>query len=326
MQDLVTVFGGSGFVGSQVVRGLAKRGLRVRVAVRQPHLAHTMRLLGDVGQIEVVQANVRNEASIRRALVGASAVVNLVGVLYETGRNKFQSVHAMGAQNIAGVAREMGVARMVQVSAIGADAESESKYLRTKAMGEEAVRAILPDAVIVRPSIVFGQGDGFFNKFAEMALISPALPLIGGGHTKFQPVFVGDLAQAIGQAVVDPDLAAKTLELGGPGVFSFRQLMELLLAQIERRKFLIPLPFPVARLIGSACGIFTLTPVAPPLTADQVETLKTDNVPSGAYPGLADLGITPTPVEAIIPSYLYRFRKGGQYADETERLAATGAA
>lgn len=326
MQDLVTVFGGSGFVGSQVVRGLAKRGLRVRVAVRQPHLAHTMRLLGDVGQIEVVQANVRNEASIRRALVGATAVVNLVGVLYETGRNKFQSVHAMGARNIAGVAREMGVTRMVQVSALGADAESGSKYLRTKAMGEEAVRALLPDAVIVRPSVVFGQGDGFFNKFAEMALLSPALPLIGGGHTKFQPVFVGDLAAAIGQAVTDPALAGKTLELGGPGVFSFRQLMELLLAQIERRKFLIPLPFPIASMIGSACGIFTLTPIAPPLTSDQVESLKTDNVASGDYPGLSDLGITPTSVEAIIPSYLYRFRKGGQYADETERLAATGAA
>ena len=326
MQDLVTVFGGSGFLGSQVVRSLAKRGLRVRVAVRQPHLAHTMRLLGDVGQIEVVQANVRNEASIRRALSGAQAVVNLVGVLYETGRNKFQSIHAMGALNIAAVAKELGIGRMTYVSALGADEASEAKYARTKAMGEAAVRATLPDAVIVRPSIMFGPGDGFFNKFAEMALISPFLPLIGGGHTKFQPVFVGDVAQAIVKSVTDPALAGKTLELGGPGVFSFRELMEMMLAQIERRRFLIPMPFQLASVIGSICQLVTLTPVIPPITADQVESLKTDNVPSGAYPGLADLGITPVTLEAILPTYLYRFRKGGQYADETERLAATGAA
>ncbi len=325
MQDLVTVFGGSGFVGSQVVRALAKQGLRVRVAVRQPHLAHTMRLRGDVGQIEVVQANVRNEASVRRALTGAQAVINLVGIGYETGRQKFQSVHAMGSRNIAAAARELGIGRMVQMSALGADFDSESKYARTKAMGEQAVRELVPAAVIVRPSIVFGQGDGFFNKFAEMALISPALPLIGGGHTRFQPVFVGDVAQAICKAVVDPALAGQTLELGGPGVFSFRELMELLLKEIGRRRFLVPLPFPVARVIGSVANLATLTPIAPPITPDQVELLKVDNLPSGAYPGLPQLGIVPTPVEGIIPSYLYRFRKGGQYADEVERLAATGA-
>ncbi len=322
MQDLVTVFGGSGFVGSQVVRALAKQGLRVRVAVRQPHLAHTMRLRGDVGQIEVVQANIRNEASVRRALNGAQAVINLVGVGYETGRQKFQSVHAMGSRNIAAVARELGIGRMVQMSALGADIDSESKYARTKAMGEQAVRELIPAAVIVRPSIVFGQGDGFFNKFAEMALVSPALPLIGGGHTKFQPVFVGDVAQAVCKAVVDPALAGQTLELGGPGVFSFRELMELMLKEIGRRRFLVPLPFPVARLIGGVANLAALTPIAPPITPDQVELLKVDNLPSGAYPGLAQLGIVPTTVEGIIPSYLYRFRKGGQYADEVERLAA----
>ena len=326
MQDLVTVFGGSGFVGSQVVRGLAKRGLRVRVAVRQPHLAHTMRLLGDVGQIEVVQANIRNPASIRRAVTGAQAVVNLVGLLYETGRNKFQSVHAMGAQNIAKAAKELGVTRFVQMSALGADEASPSKYARTKAMGEQAVREILPDAVIVRPSIVFGAGDGFFNKFAEMAVISPVLPLIGGGHTRFQPVFVGDVATAIAKAVIDPALAGKTLELGGPGVFSFREILELIMRETERKRLLLPIPFPIASLIGKVGELAALTPAAPPLTSDQVELLKADNVVSGAYPGLADLGVTPTSVEAIIPSYLYRFRKGGQYADETERFAATGAA
>lgn len=322
MQDLITVFGGSGFVGSQVVRALAKQGLRVRVAIRQPHLAHTMRLLGDVGQIEVVQANIRNEASIRRALTGAQGVVNLVGLLYETGRQKFQSVHVMGARNIAKVAKELGVPRMVQMSALGADENSASKYARTKAMGEQAVRELMPQAVVVRPSIVFGPGDNFFNKFAEMAVLAPALPLIGGGHTKFQPVFVGDVAQAICKALTDPDLAGKTLELGGPGVFSFRQILELILAETGRKRLLLPLPFPIAAMMGSVFELAALTPVAPPLTSDQVELLKTDNVVSGAYPGLADLGITPTSVEGIIPAYLYRFRKGGQYADETERFAA----
>lgn len=322
MQDLITVFGGSGFVGSQVVRALAKQGLRVRVAIRQPHLAHTMRLLGDVGQIEVVQANIRNEASIRRALTGAQGVVNLVGLLYETGRQKFQSVHVMGARNIAKVAHELGVPRMVQMSALGADENSASKYARTKALGEQAVRELMPQAVVVRPSIVFGPGDGFFNKFAEMAVMSPALPLIGGGHTRFQPVFVGDVAQAICKGLTDPDLAGKTLELGGPGVFTFRQILELILAETGRKRLLLPLPFPIAAMMGKVFELAALTPVAPPLTSDQVELLKADNVVSGACPGLADLGITPTSVEGIIPSYLYRFRKGGQYADETERLAA----
>ncbi|WP_421933879.1 complex I NDUFA9 subunit family protein [Phenylobacterium sp.] len=322
MQDLVTVFGGSGFLGAQVVRALAKQGLRVRVAVRQPHLAYKMRLLGDVGQIEVVQANIRNEASIRRAVEGAEAVVNAVGILYETGRQKFQSVHGMGARNIATVAKAAGVRRFVQISAIGADPDSPSKYARTKAMGEAAVREAFPDAVIVRPSVVFGPEDHFFNKFGEMAVISPALPLIGGGEGKLQPVFVGDVSKAVARCVVDPDCAGQTYELGGPVAYSFRQLMEIVLAETGRKRMLLSLPFPVAALIGKACEILALTPIAPPLTEDQVELLKSDNVVSGDLPGLAELGIEPTAVEAIVPAYLYRFRKGGQYADETERLAA----
>lgn len=322
MQDLVTVFGGSGFVGSQVVRALAKQGNRVRVAVRQPHLAHTMRLLGDVGQIEVVQANIRNEASVRRALEGAQACVNLVGVLYETGRQKFQSIHTMGAKNVATAAAAAGVARLVQVSALGADAESPSKYARTKAMGEDAVRAAFPSATFIRPSIVFGPGDGFFNKFGEMAVMSPVLPLIGGGKTRFQPVYVGDVAKAIVKAATDPACAGQTYELGGPAVFSFREVLEYIMAETGRQRLLLPLPSFVAGLIGKACEIIALTPIAPPLTSDQVELLKADNVVSGDKPGLAELGIPATTVEAIAPAYLYRFRKGGQYADETERFAA----
>ena len=321
MQNLVTVFGGSGFVGTQTVRQLAKAGWRIRVAVRNPGLAYRMRLMGDVGQIDVVQANLRNAPSLDRALEGASAAVNLVGVLYETGRQGFESVQAMGARNVAEAARRAGVSRMVQMSALGADANSTSKYARSKAEGEAAVRAIYPDAVVVRPSIIFGPGDGFFNRFAGMAQFSPALPLIGGGHTRFQPVYVTDVARALAQAVSDPDLAGQTLELGGPGVFSFRELMQMLLAQTGQRRALIPVPFPMASLLGTVAG-WSRVVIAPPLTADQVELLKSDNVVSGAYRGLAELGITPTTLDAILPTYLYSFRRGGQYADQEARATA----
>lgn len=325
MQDLVTVFGGSGFIGTQVVRALAKQGLRVRVAVRQPHIAYNMRLMGDVGQVDVVQANVRNEASVRRALEGATAAINLVGVLYETGRQKFEAIHVDGARNVAAAAKAMGVPRLIHMSALGADPQSESAYARSKAAGEDAVREAYPAATIFRPSIGFGQGDGFFNKFGEMAVISPVLPLIGGGETKFQPVFVGDTARAFARAVVDPASAGVTYELGGPGVFSFRELLELVLAETERKRILVPLPFAIAELIGKLCEpLAFFTPVAPPLTADQVKLLKVDNVVSGKLPGLAELGIAPaTTVEGVLPSYLYRFRKGGQFADLTESLPAT---
>jgi len=321
MQNLVTVFGGSGFVGAQAVRQLAKAGWRIRVAVRNPNLAHAMRLHGDVGQIDIVQANVRNEASLRRALQGATASLNLVGVMRETGRQGFQAVHVMGARNVAAAARAEGVARVVQMSALGADLNSESKYARTKAEGEAAVREIYPDAVVVRPSIVFGAGDSFFNRFAAMAQISPVLPLIGGGHTRFQPVFVGDVARALAQVVSAPEAAGQTYELGGPGAFSFRQLMALMLAEIGKRRFLAPIPWPVAGLIGKAgdmAGFF----IAPPITSDQVALLRADNVASGACPGLAELGITPTTLEAVLPTYLYRYRKGGQYADQESRELA----
>lgn len=321
MQNLVTVFGGSGFIGAHAVRQLAKAGWRVRVAVRNPSLAYKMRLMGDVGQIDVVQANVRNMASLERALAGATATLNLVGVLYETGRQGFQAVHAMGARNIAEAARTMGVLRLVQMSALGADPDSPSKYARSKADAEAAVRDVYPDATIVRPSVVFGPEDGFFNKFAAMAQISPALPLVGGGHTRFQPVFVGDVARALAQIVTRDDTAGQTYELGGAGVFSFRELMELMLAETGRRRILLPLPFPVARLMGTVAGWGAFL-VPPPITADQVELLKTDNVVSGRYPGLADLGVTATSLQAILPTYLYTFRRGGQYADQEARVQA----
>jgi uncharacterized protein YbjT (DUF2867 family) len=318
MQGLVTVFGGSGFLGTQVVRALAKRGLRIRVAVRNPGRGYKLRMLGDVGQIEVVQANVRAPASVARALAGAEACVNLVGVLYEAGRQKFQAVHAMGARNIAEAAAAAGITRLVQVSAIGANLDSASKYARTKAMGEAAAREMLPTATIVRPSIVFGPGDGFFNLFAQMAGLSPVLPLIGGGQTRFQPVFVGDVGAAVTACVVDPTTEGRTYELAGPGTYSFRQLIELICRETGRSPTLLPLPFPLARLIGAGGDVMAaLTPFAPPLTSDQVELLRTDNVAAEGAPGLAELGVQPTALEPILPTYLYRYRRGGQYADVT---------
>jgi len=317
MQGLVTVFGGTGFVGRQVVRALARKGLRVRAAARQPGRGYRLRMLGDVGQIEVVQANIRDPASVARALEGAEACINLVGVLYEAGPQKFASVHAEGAGRVAQAARDAGVARMIQVSAIGADAGSPSQYGRTKATGEAAVRAAFPTATVIRPSIVFGPEDDFFNRFAQMASISPALPLIGGGHTRFQPVYVGDLAEAIAQAAASDAHAGKTFELGGPAVYSFRELLEFILLETGRKRFLANLPFPLAEMLGALGDI--VTPVlAPPITSDQVNSLKVDNVPSGALPGLEAFGVTPRSIEAIVPTYLYRFRKGGQYAPTPE--------
>jgi uncharacterized protein YbjT (DUF2867 family) len=321
MQNLVTVFGGSGFIGTQAVRQLAKAGWRIRVAVRNPNLAYRMRLHGDVGQIDLIQANIRNPASVARALDGATAAMNLVGVLYEGGRQGFQAIHAMGAKTIAEAARAAGVGRLVQMSALGADAESASKYARTKAEGESAARAVYPDAVVVRPSIVFGPDDHFFNRFAAMATVSPALPLIGGGATRFQPVFVGDVGKALAMAATRDEAAGQTYELGGSAVFTFRQLMEMMLAETGQRRFLAPVPFPVARLLGSA-GDLVAGILPPPVTTDQVELLKADNVVSGAYPGLPELGLTPTTLEAVLPTYLYRYRKGGQYADQEDRELA----
>ncbi|TCS10456.1 complex I NDUFA9 subunit family protein [Caulobacter sp. BK020] len=312
MQGLVTVFGGSGFVGGQVVRALAKAGHRVRVAVRNPNLAYRMRMLGDVGQIEVVQANIRNAPSVARAVDGAEAVVNLVGVLWESGRQTFQTLHVMGAKTVAEQARAAGAKRLVQVSALGADAESSSKYQRTKAQGEAAVRAAFPGAVMIRPSVMFGAEDKFFNKFGQMAALFPALPLIGGGETKFQPVYVGDVAQVVAKAVASPAAEGLTYELGGPAVYSFKALMELILRETGRNRVLAPIPFFAAGLIGK---VGDLSPINPPLTSDQVETLKADNVANHGLPGLAEAGVVPTAVEAVVPSYLYRYRKGGQYAE-----------
>ena len=315
MQGLVTVFGGSGFIGRYVVRALAAKGWRVRVATRRPFRTPELMVMGAVGQIELVQANVRMAASVERALDGAEACVNLVGALHEQGPQRFQSLHAMAAGVVAKAAAARGIAKLVHISAIGADENSTAKYARTKAMGEAAVLGAVPTATIRRPSIVFGPEDSFFNRFGAMAAVSPVLPLIGGGATLFQPVYAGDVGAAVARALDDGAARGKTFELGGPGVYSFRALMELVVKETGRGNVLLPLPFPVAGLIGALGDLVALTPFPPPLTRDQVELLKTDNVADPNAPGLAQLGVSaPTAVEAMLPTYLWRFRKGGQFA------------
>jgi uncharacterized protein YbjT (DUF2867 family) len=309
---LITVFGGSGFLGRHVVRALAKRRYRIRVAVRRPELAGFLQPLGSVGQIHAVQANLRFPRSVEAAVRDASVVINLVGILHESGRQSFDAVQHFGAEQVALAASAFG-ARVIHVSAIGADENSPSQYAQSKARGEQSVRAAAPDAAILRPSIVFGPEDEFFNRFAAMARMMPVLPLVGGGLTKFQPVFAGDVAEAVAGLVETNAGAAKTYELGGPEVRSFRELMEYVLATTERSRMLVSVPFSLAKLQS----YFLQFLPNPPLTPDQVDMLRIDNVVSEAsiregltLPGL---GITPASYEAIVPSYLWRFRKTGQF-------------
>jgi NADH dehydrogenase len=308
-QRLATVFGGSGFIGRYVVANLARDGWMVRVAVRRPDEALFLKTAGAVGQVTPLAANVRDRPSVARAVAGADVVINLVGILHEGGRQKFQAVQAEGARTIAEEAARAGVQHLVHISAIGADAKSDSSYARTKAEGEAAVRQAFPTATILRPSIVFGLEDGFFNRFAKMAQLSPALPLIGGGKTRFQPVYVGDVAEAVVKAIETPAAAGQTYELAGPKIYSFAELMRLLLHEIGRKRLLMPLPFPIASLMGAAMQCLPM----PQLTLDQVRLLKRDNVPSAGSAGLTDLGIAPTSVEAIIPTYLDRYRARSHY-------------
>lgn len=312
----VTVFGGSGFVGRHVVRALAKRGYRVRVAVRRPDLAGHLRPLGAVGQIQPVQANLRYPDSVAAAVADADYVVNLVGILLESGAQKFDAVQARGAAVVAQAARQAGAGRLVHMSAIGADAGSEAAYARSKAEGEAAVLREFPEAVIVRPSIIFGPEDDFFNRFAAMARLSPVLPLIGGGVTKFQPVFVGDVAEAIAMGVDGAMTAGKVYELGGPDVASFRECLELMLKITQRKRMLVSLPWWLAEIQGKVLGILP----NPPLTHDQVLMLKSDNVVGTAAKAdkrtLAGLGISPRSMEAILPTYLIQYRERGQFEPE----------
>ncbi len=310
---LVTVFGGSGFIGRHVVRALAKRGWRVRVAVRRPDLAGHVQPLGAVGQIMPVQANLRYRWSVDRAIEGADAVVNLVGILSESGRQNFNAVHDFGARAVAEATRAAGIPILVHQSALGADLKSESAYARSKAKGEAAVRETMPDAIVFRPSIVFGPEDSFFNRFGSLARISPILPLIGGGETKLQPVFVGDVAEAIARAVEGQLAGGTVYELGGPEVKTFRGCMELLLAEIDRSPLLVSVPWSVAHYGATFAQLLP----KPLLTVDQVRLLKHDNIVSTEAEAdgrtLDGIGILPINMAAVLPSYLQRFKPHGQF-------------
>jgi uncharacterized protein YbjT (DUF2867 family) len=311
-ETLITVYGGSGFLGRHVVRALAKRDYRIRVAVRRPDLANHLQPLGRVGQIHAVQANIRNGSSVEAAARDAHVLINLVGILFERGRQRFDAVHAAGAEQVALAANAQG-ARLVHVSAIGADENSPSHYARTKAMAERLVLAAQPTAVVMRPSVMFGPEDDFFNRFAALARFSPALPLIGGGQTKFQPVVVGDVAAAIAEAAAGNARPGTIYELGGPDVRTFKELMQFVLRTIERKRLLLPIPFFAAKLQAA----FLQFMPKPLLTPDQVELLRVDNVVSDAARmegrTLQGLNIEPEPIETIVPSYLWRFRKTGQF-------------
>ncbi|MEL6663995.1 MAG: complex I NDUFA9 subunit family protein [Pseudomonadota bacterium] len=321
-KGLVTLIGGSGFIGRYATRALVEAGYRVRVACRRPNVAQDVKVAGPPGWVDLVQANVRNPDSLRRAMEGADAVVNLVGILFESGKQTFSSAQEDGAKNAAQIAKDLGVSRFVQISAIGADPDGKAAYARTKAAGEQAVREAFPDAVILRPSIVFGPEDQFFNRFADMARFAPALPAIGGGKTRFQPVYAGDVADAIVCAVMREDAAGKTYELGGPSVYTFNELYDFIFETIDRKRLKAPLPFFIAKPMGMAAGAIWRIPFLPlhsvfgppPITGGQVDMLRHDNVVAEDALTLADLGVTEIEsIESIVPTYLWRFRAYGEF-------------
>ena len=316
MSKLVTIFGGSGFVGRYVAQRMAKQGWRVRVAVRRPNEALFVRQYGAVGQVEPVLCNIRDDASVIKVIIGANAVVNCVGILSEIGKNTFKDVQALGAERVAKISSENGVANFVQISAIGANEESSSNYARTKALGEASVLKYFPDATILRPSIIFGPEDQFFNRFAIMATLSPFLPLVGA-HTKFQPVYVGDVAFAVEKALSDRSVSG-IYELGGPNIETFSELMKRMLGVIQRRRLMLKVPFFVAGIMGKSLDLlkaitFGLFPNNI-LTQDQVKNLQRDNTVSSDANDLSDLEIRPTAMETVLPEYLWRYRVSGQYA------------
>jgi uncharacterized protein YbjT (DUF2867 family) len=322
INQVVTVLGGSGSVGRNTVRALAKAGYRIRVAVRFPLNANFLPPMGTVGQIQLVKCNVREPEQVAEALRGSVAAINLTGLLSQRGGQSFEAIHVEAAETIAKAASAAGIRTLVHVSAIGADPDAKSKYASTKGEGEARVRAAFPEAAILRPSIVFGPEDKFFNKFAGLARFLPALPLIGGGHTKFQPVFAGDVAEAAVRCVQDSATRGKTYELGGPNVLTFRELMQIMLRETGRGRLLVPVPFFLASIKAFFLQIPAIfLPVDPLLTMDQVTLLRSDNVVSAGALTLADLGVVPDAVEAVVPSYLWRFRPKGQFQDVANERA-----
>lgn len=326
-KGLVTLFGGSGFIGRYTARELVKHGYRVRIAVRRPHLAGDCRLAGPPGWVDIVQTNIRNMSSIERALEGADAAINLVGIMYEKGKQSFEAAQRDGARNVAEACKNAGIARLVHISAIGADPESSSPYTKTKGEAESAIKDLFPSAVILRPSIVFGPEDKFFNRFAQLSGVTPFLPAIGGGKSKLQPIYAGDIANCIANAVVREDASGKTFELGGPRAYDFNEIYDFIGETIDRKRMKLPLPFFVAKPMGYIFGtVFRYIPPfswgmfgPAPITGSQVEMLKTDNIVADDALKAADLGVTSLEtVEAVVPSYLWRFRPYGQFHKKRE--------
>ena len=326
-KGLVTLFGGSGFIGRYAARELVEQGYRVRVAVRRPHLAADCRLAGPPGWVDIVQTNIRNRPSVDRALEGAVAAVNFVGIMFEKGKQNFESAQLEGAINVAEACHEAGIDRFVHVSAIGADASSKSPYARTKGEAEAAIAERLPSATFIRPSIVFGPEDQFFNRFAQLSRYLPLLPAIGGGKTRLQPIYAGDVAQGIANAVSREDTAGKTYELGGPRAYSFNEIYDFIGEAIDRKRLKLPIPFLFAKPMGYIFGtLFRYVPPfswgmfgPAPITGSQVEMLKSDNVVAEEALTIADLGVEQLEsVEAIVPSYLWRFRPYGQFHQKRE--------
>ncbi|MGE0417021.1 MAG: complex I NDUFA9 subunit family protein [Acetobacteraceae bacterium] len=305
-RSVATVFGGSGFIGRYVVKRLARLGYVVRAAVRDPEAALFLKPMGSVGQIVPLHADITDDASVRRAVEGAAIVVNLVGILAESKSGDFDRIQGEGAGRIARLAAEAGVSKLVHISAIGADAASPSAYARSKAAGEQAVRAAFPSATILRPSVVFGPEDAFFNRFAAIARLAPVMPVISG-KTRMQPVYVGDVADAVMAALSRPDATGAVYELGGPRVWTFRELLAYILKVTHRDKRMVEIPMGLARLQATFAEMLPHKP----LTRDQLVLLSRDNVAANGMPGLAALGITPTPVDLIVPGYLRRFQPGG---------------
>ncbi len=298
---LITVFGGSGFLGRHIIPRLAREGWIIRVAARDPEASLFLKIFGDPGQIVPIAADVTRPDSVKAAVIDADAVINLVGILFPSGRNKFDDVHVQGAANVAAAARDAGAMRLIQMSAIGADADSEAVYARTKAAGEQAAKAAFPEVTILRPSVVFGPEDDFFNRFAALARLLPVLPVF---DSKFQPVYAGDVADATMKVLSDTTTRGKTYELGGPRVISYREVMNIVLAETGRDRWLVPLPLWLASI---QAWFFEWLPV-PPLTRDQVKLLGVDNIVSANALGLKDLGIAPTAVDVIVPTYLASYR------------------
>lgn len=326
-KGLVTLVGGSGFLGRYAARVLVEQGWRVRIACRNVSTAIDARLAGPPGWVDVVQANIRNRESLERALEGADAVVNLVGILYEHGRQTFNGEHSEGAALLADVAKQKGITRFVQISALGADAGSKSAYSRTKAAAEEAVREAIPDAVVLRPATVFGPEDQFFNRLANLARFVPLMPAIGGGKTLFQPVYAGDVAEAIAAAVTREDVSGRVYELAGPRTYSYNEICDIVMTTADRKRFKLPLPVfavrPLAYITGAvwrfmppfSWGFFG----APPITGAQLELLTVDNVVADGALTIGDLGVNQLEtVEAIVPSYLWRFRPYGEFNKTSE--------